>query len=71
MNIFGTFSKFSGLKPNESKCEIACIVALKAVQVALCGMRCIDHVSIIVKIVRIYYSYNEKLETQENLKGIL
>ena len=33
MNIFDTFSKFSGLKPNESKCEIASIGALKGVQV--------------------------------------
>ena len=68
MNIFDTFSKFSGLKPNKSKCEIAGIGVLKGVQVALCGMRCIDLVSNIVKILGIYYSYNEKLEIQENFK---
>ena len=61
MNIFDTFSKFSGLKPNKNKCEIAGIGALKGVQVALCGMRCIDLVSSTVKILGIYYSYNEKL----------
>ena len=66
MNIFDTFSKFSGLKPNKSKCEIAGIGVLKGVQVALCGMRCIDLVSNIVKILGIYYSYNDKI-----LKGIL
>ena len=38
MNIFDTFSTFSGLKPSKSKCEIAGIGALKGVQVALCGM---------------------------------
>ena len=32
MNIFDTFSKFSGLKPNKSKCDIADIGALKGVQ---------------------------------------
>ena len=69
MNIFDTFSKFSGLKPNKSKCEIAGIGVLKGVQVALCGMRCIDLVSNIVKILGIYYSYNDKLEIQENFKG--
>ena len=53
MNIFDTFSRFSGLKPNESKREIASIGALKGVQVALCGMRCIDLVSNIVKILGI------------------
>ena len=71
MSIFDTFSKFSELKPNKSKCEIAGIGALKGVQVALCGMRCTDLVSNIVKILEIYYSYNEKLEIQESLKGIL
>ena len=45
MNIFDTFSKFSGLKPNKSKCEIAGLGALKGGQVALCGMRCIDLMS--------------------------
>ena len=68
MNIFNTFSKFSGLKPNKSKCEIAGIDALKRVQVAICSMRSIDLVSNIVKILGIYYSYNEKLEIQENFK---
>ena len=62
LNVFDTFSKFSGLKPNKSKCEIAGIGALKGVQVALYGMRCIDLMSNIFKILGIYYSYNEKLE---------
>ena len=68
MNIFDIFSKFSGLKSIKSKCEIACIGALKGVQEALCGMRCIDLVSNIVKILGIYYSYNDQLEIQENVK---
>ena len=50
MNIFDTFSKFSGLKPNKTKCEIAGIGAPKGVQLALCGMRCIDPVSNIVEV---------------------
>ena len=68
MNIFDTFSKFSGLKPNKSKYEIAGLGALKGVQVALFGMRCSDLMSNVVKILGIYYSYNEKLEIQENFK---
>ena len=44
------------------------IGALKRVQLALSGMRCIDIVSNIVKILGIYYSYNEKLEIQESFK---
>ena len=70
MNIFDTFSKFSGLKRNKSKCEIAAIGALKGVQVALCGMKCVDLVSnfVILCLLGIYYSYYEKLEIQENFK---
>ena len=43
MNIFDTFSKFY-----KSKCEIAGIGALRGVQVAFCGMRCIDLMSMIL-----------------------
>ena len=65
MNILDIFSKFSGLKPNKSKCEIAGMGALKGVQAALCGMRYIDLMFSIVKILRIY---NDKLKIQENFK---
>ena len=39
VEIFNTFSLFSGLKPNLTKCEIAGIGALKRVQVTVCGRR--------------------------------
>ena len=39
VEISNTLSLSSGLKPNLIKCEIAGIVALKGVQVAVCGMR--------------------------------
>ena len=39
MNELNTFSNFSGLKPNITKCEIAGIGVLNGVQVALCGMK--------------------------------
>ena len=41
MKTLDIFSTFSGLKP-KSKCEIAGLVALKGVKLALCGMECID-----------------------------
>ena len=68
MDIFDTSSKFFVLKPNKSKCEIAGIGVLKGMQLALCSMRCIDLVSNTVKILGLYYSYNEELEIQENCK---
>ena len=42
MNELNTFSNFSGLKPNKTKCEIAGIGVLNGLQVALCGMKCVD-----------------------------
>ena len=42
MQICEYFSIFSGLKPNKSKCEIASIGVLKGVQIALCGMECVN-----------------------------
>ena len=42
VDTFHLFSEFSGLKPNLSKCEITGIGVLKEVQVAVCGMRCVD-----------------------------
>ena len=42
MNVFDTFSIYSGLKPNKSQCEIASIGVLKGVSMELSGMECID-----------------------------
>ena len=37
-----TFSNFSRLKLNKTKCEIAGISVLNGIQVALCGMKCVN-----------------------------
>ena len=42
MNAFDKFSFVSGLKPNETKFEVAGIGILKGVSLELCGMDCID-----------------------------
>ena len=68
-DVFHNFSLFSGLKPNKSKCEIAGISVLKGVQVALCGMQCIDLNESTIKILGIHYSYNKTLENEENFKN--
>ena len=52
INIFDTFCFYSGLKPNNSKCEIAGIDVLKGVSIELCGMK--------------MYRFNKKLS--ENLR---
>ena len=66
MNVFDTFSIYSGLKPNKSKCEIAGTGILKGVSMELCGMKCIDLTKDSVKILGIHFSYNKKIENEEN-----
>ena len=63
IQIFEHFSIFSGLKPNEFKCEIASIGVLKGVQIVLFGME-----KITIKILGIYFSYNKSLENDKNYK---
>ena len=66
MNAFNKFSFVSSLKPNEAKCEIAGIGVLKGVSLALCGMDCINLTKKTIDILGIDFSYNKKLETEEN-----
>ena len=40
VNSFHIFSRFSGLRPNLSKCKIAAIGVLKGVKVAVYGIQC-------------------------------
>ena len=67
VDTFHLFSEFSGLKPNLSKCEITGIGVLKRVQVAACGMRCVDLKNDTSKILGTHFSYNEKLKEERNL----
>ena len=42
MHELNNFSNFSGLKLNKTKCEIADIGVFNGVQVALCGIKCVN-----------------------------
>ena len=66
INVFGTFSLYSGLKPNKIKCEISRIWDRKGVSMELCKMKCIDLKRNSVKIMAIYFSYNKKFENKGN-----
>ena len=48
-----SFSGFSGLCPNLTKCKIAGIAILKSVNVALCGMKCLDLTKECIKVLRV------------------
>ena len=64
LNTFATFSKYSGLKPNHEKCEIAGIGVLKSVKVAVCGMKCIDLCNDTIKVTGIHFSYNKEMRNE-------
>ena len=66
LNVFDTFSIYSGSKPNKSKCEIGGIGDLKGLPMELCGMEYIDLTNSSVKILGIHFSYNKKIENEEN-----
>ena len=70
INKFATFSKYSCLKPNHEKYEVAGIVVLKSVKMADCGMKCIDLCNDIEKVTGINFSYNkEKRNENKNLEN--
>ena len=66
MIAFKLFSKFSGLKPNILKCEVAGIGSLKGVKMAVCGIKCTNLTTEIIKFLGVHFSYNQKLQTQKN-----
>ena len=71
MKYLTLFLFFPGLKPNLTKCEIAGIGAMKGVQVAVCGMRCIDLCNEAIKILGTYFSYNSTIKEECNFLEII
>ena len=63
--IFG-YSKYSGLKPNFSKSKIAEIGSLKAVKVAVCGIKCVNLKVNTIEILGIHFSYNNKFNMEKH-----
>ena len=66
VDTFHFWGEFSGLKPKLSKCEITGIGVLKGVQVAVCGMCCVELKNDTLKILGTHFSYNEKLKEERN-----
>ena len=67
LDIFSYYSKYSGLTPNFSKCDIAGIGSLKGVEVAVCGMKCVNLKVNSIKILGIHFSYNNNLNMEKNV----
>ena len=64
---FKLFSGFWGLKPNTTRWEIAGIGVLKGVQTAVYGKKCVDLRNEAIKILDIYFSYNQKVENKKKI----
>ena len=62
-----SFSGFSGLRPNFTKCEIAGIGVLKSVNVILCVMKCLDLTKECIKVLEVHISYNKKPQVVKTL----
>ena len=65
IKMFGKFSLFSGLKINNAKCEVAGIGVKKGIKMAHCGIKCINLMDDVIKIIGIFFSYNKKLEQKK------
>ena len=61
MNIFESFSIYSGLKPNKYIYKTAGIGVLEGVSIKLCGMECIDLTKTLMKRLGIHFYYNKKM----------
>ena len=66
LDIFFYYSKYSGITPSFSKCEIAGIASLKEVEKADCAINC-DNLKVnTIKILGIHFSYNNKFNMEKN-----
>ena len=70
-NTFDLFSKYSGLKTNKSKCEIAGICVKNGVKIALLGAKCIDLNTQHIKILGVCFSYNEQIFVEKNFNEVV
>ena len=61
IKTFGIFSKYSGLKLNESKTEICCIGVMREKEVAPFGMKSSNLLTSSVKILGVHFTYNDKI----------
>ena len=67
INTFATLSKYSGLKLNHKKREIAGIGVLKSAKVAVCSMKCIDLCNDTIKITGTLFSYNKEKRNEKKI----
>ena len=67
LDIISCCSKYSGLKPKFSKCEVLEIGSLRGVEVDLCGIKCVNLKVNTIKILGVHFSYKNKLDMEKNV----
>ena len=70
-NTFDIFSKYSGLKINKSKCEIAGIGVKNGAKTALLGTRNINLSNDYIKILGVCFSYNKDIFKEKNYTEVV
>ena len=71
VQAFIIFSLFPGLKPNITKCKIAGIGAMKGVQVAVFGMKCIYLCNEAIKILGTCFPDNSQMKKKCNFLKVV
>ena len=71
LKVINSYSAYSGLKPNISKCDAAGISVLKGVKVTICGFHCINLKTKAIKILGIYFSYDKNIQFENNFNKII
>ena len=72
IKVFLQFFKYSGLKPNISKCSFAGIGNKKGIlNKAICEMKGIDLTVDTIKILGVYFSYNKKKMNEDNFTKVV
>ena len=69
--IFNSFTKFSGLKVNKSKCQIAGIGAKNGAFVALPEVQYVDLSNDSIKILGVHFTYNGDIYIEKNYCEII
>ena len=67
VDIFSYHLKYSGPKPNFSKCETAWIGSLKGIEAAVCGIKCVRLKVNTIRILGIHLSYNNRLYMEKKI----
>ena len=70
-NTFNLFSKYSGLKANISKCEIAGIGVKNGAQMARLGLKCVDLNNDSIRILGVHFSYNALIFKEKNFMTVI